>query len=403
MALSHWKLNGDDVLVSHKQTALTISLTPEDIITYDHAGRLIGSYEHGHNYRRSLDNKLQKRWRLTDGDRERLMHQFLDPDAAENIIDGYRQQLLQLLDDSPAGSANPETRRLLESAANFDWERLQLDAARFKLIYGHVPILPPDQYRSLLIQATDGCTYNKCTFCTLYREKSFYTRPFDEFQSHIDAVLDFLGAGISYRNSIFLGDANAIAIDTSKLMRMLALINERNDLNSVVRTGGIHAFLDIYTGAKKSVGEYRLLADSGIRRISLGVESGSEVLLEFVQKPGSREQIVSVVKTIKQAGINLNVILMVGLGGKDFQENHRAESLSLARELELDRSDIIYLSQFDPSPTAPYLAHAGSISLEPLTATELADQTLIWENELAEALGQGRPKIVPYSFQRFIY
>jgi hypothetical protein len=403
MALSYWKLNGVEVLVSHKKTAITISLTPEDIITYDHAGRLIGSYEHGFNYRRSLDNKVQKRWRTVDGDREHLMHQFLDPTDAENIIEGYRKQLQQLLDDSSASSAHPGTHLIIEAAAAFSWERLELDATRFKLLYGHVPILPPDQYRSLLIQATDGCTYNKCTFCTLYREKSFYTRPFDDFQKHVEKVIDFLGAGISYRNSVFLGDANAIAIDTQKLLSMLSLIKENRELSSVVNTGGIHAFLDIYTGARKSIDEYRILADAGIRRISLGVESGCEALLEFVHKPGSREEIASVVKTIKGAGINLNVILMVGLGGKDFQERHREESLSLGRELKLDRGDVIYLSQFDPNPTAPYLAHASRISLKPLTPTEIADQTVDWERGLSAALGPGGPKIVPYSFQRFLY
>ena len=401
MALSHWKLNGDEILVSHKPTAITISLTPEDIITYDHAGRLIGSYEHGLNYRRSLDNKVQKRWRIGTGDQQHLMHKFLDPTAAEQLVEGYRRQLQVLLDDSSAGS--PATRKLLEAAAAYNWERLELDAVRFKLLYGHVPILPPDQYRSLLLQATDGCTYNKCTFCTLYREKSFYTRSFDDFQNHIDGVLDFLGAGISYRNSIFLGDANAIAIDTQKLLKMLALIRQCSALKSVVKMGGIHAFLDIYTGARKSTDEYRALADAGLRRISLGVESGSEALLEFVQKPGSRAEIVSVVRTTRQAGINLNVILMVGLGGQDFQEKHREESLSLARELMLGRKDIIYLSQFDPDPAAPYLDYADSISLEPLSPTELADQTIIWEQGLSAALGQEGPKIVPYSFQRFLY
>ncbi|MFC1480857.1 radical SAM protein [Candidatus Neomarinimicrobiota bacterium] len=403
MALSHWKQNGNEVLVSHKETAITISLTPEDIITYDHGGRLIGSYEHGLNYRRSLDNKVQKRWRVMEGDKEHLMHKLLDPTATENIIEGYRRQLVRLLDDRSTGTAHPDTRLILEAAAAFSWERLELDAARFKLLYGHVPILPPDQYRALLIQATDGCTYNKCTFCTLYREKSFYTRPFDDFQNHLGGVLDFLGAGISYRNSIFLGDANAIAIDTQKLLKMLSMIKQYDELMSVVKMGGIHAFLDIYTGTRKSVEEYRALANAGIRRISLGVESGSEALLEFVQKPGSREDIASVVRTIKQAGINLNVILMVGLGGKDFQDRHREESLSLGRELELDRGDIIYLSRFDPSPTAPYLAHADSKSLVPLTSTELAEQTIIWQHELASVLGPRGPKIVPYSFQRFLY
>ena len=403
MALSYWKLNDAEVLVSHKPTAITISLTPEDILTYDHAGRLIGSYEQGLNYRRSLDNRLQKRWRVTASGQSRLMHKFLDPAAAESLVEGYRNQLQLLLNDTTTGLAHPDTRAILTAAVAFSWEQLQLDAARFKLLYGHVPILPPDQYRSLLVQATDGCTYNKCTFCTLYREKSFYTRPVNDFQTHLEGVLDFLGAGISYRNSVFLGDANAIAIDTQKLLKMLDIIQHHHSISPVVKTGGIHAFLDIYTGTRKAVDDYRALANAGIKSISLGVESGSESLLEFVQKPGSRAEIASVVGAVKAAGIKLNVILMVGLGGKKYQAVHRDESVSLACELKLDQGDIIYLSQFDPSPTAPYQIEAQKNALEPLSENELAAQTVRWGNDLSAALGTRGVKIVPYSFQRFLY
>ncbi len=403
MALTHWQLGDRRVVVSHKEGAITVSLTEEELVSYDLAGRFLGSYDHGTNVRRGLDNTFQQRWRLKRANGDRLRHRILPDMEARAHLEGLRGQISRLLDDEVTARAHPATAEALRRAVAHTYDRLVASARTFAGLYGHIPILPPDQYRALVVQATDGCTYNRCTFCTLYRDKPFRVRSPQDFRRHLHQVLDFMEAGLSYRTSLFLGDANAIAIATPRLAELMDILRGTAALKPIINRGGVHAFLDIYAGSGKSGQDYRTLKDKGLRRVSLGVESGSEGLLAFVRKPGTRQDIHDVVSTLKAAGVAVVIIFMVGLGGQRYREEHLAESASLVRMLPLSRGDIIYLSRFTPGPQAPYLSLAKQAGVRPLTADEIDDETWQWKTVLGRAVGRTGAKVAPYSFQRFIY
>ncbi len=401
MALTHWQLDDRRVVVSHKEEAITVSLTEEELVSYDLAGRFLGSYYHGANIRRGLDNTFQQRWRLKRDNGDHLRHRILPDREARAHLKGLRSQVSRLLDDKDAARAHSATAEALWRAAAYTYDRLVESARTFTSLYGHIPILPPDQYRALVVQATDGCAYNRCTFCTLYRDKSFHVRSPEDFRRHIRQVLDFIGAGLSYRTSLFLGDANAVA--NPGLVELMDVLQATAALEPIINRCGVHTFLDIYTGSGKSGQDYRTLKDKGLRRVSLGVESGSEALLAFVRKPGTRQDIQDVVSTLKGAGVAVIIIFMVGLGGHRYREEHLAESASLVQMLPLSRGDIIYLSQFTPDPQAPYLSIAEQAGVRPMTVEEIDDETRQWKTVLGKAVGQTGTKVAPYSFHRFIY
>ncbi len=403
MSLSSWQLQDRQVTVSQKPSAVTVSFTPQEMASYDLDGRLLGMYREGINVRRSLSNTYQKRWRL-EGQKGDIRHQKrLTVVEAREIVEKYRSLVELLLNDEHCATTYPETAAVFRRIAGYTFEALENSATEFQAIYGHIPILPPDQYRALVLQATDGCTYNQCTFCTLYRDKAFTVRGSDEFRQHIDRVVNFLGAGISYRNSVFLGDANALAISQERLTELLEILWSHDTVKPYLEQGGLHAFLDIYTGAHKSTADYQELVELGLRRISLGVESGCEALLEFVQKPGTREEIIQVITDMKAAGLAVVVILMVGLGGERYRRAHLHETVSLVRSLPLGQRDIVYLSQFEPTATAPYLSIAETEKIEPLPPADMRDEVHNWKTLLDRELGGRGVKIAPYSFQRFIY
>ncbi|MFB0515443.1 MAG: radical SAM protein [Candidatus Neomarinimicrobiota bacterium] len=403
MALTHWQLGGRQVVVSHKAEAVTVSLTEENLVSYDLAGRYLGSYDHGTNIRRGLDNTFQQRWREKGKSGVLLRHRFLPEPEARAHLESLREQVARLLDDEVTVGSQPATAEVLQRAVNYTYDRLVASARSFADLYGHVPILPPDQYRALVVQVTDGCTYNKCSFCTLYRDKTFRVRTPDDFRRHVRQVLDFIGEGLSYRSSLFLGDANAIAIATPRLVALIEMLHAVPALQPLLSRGGLHSFLDIYTSMRKSVDDYRALKNSGLRRVSLGVESGSEQLLAFVHKPGTRRDIHQVVSMLKEAGVAVVIIFMVGLGGHAYREEHLAETVSLARLLPLTNGDIIYLSQFSPDPQAPYLPIAFAAGVKPMTAAKIEAETGRWKAVLGKALCNTGVKVAPYSFQRFIY
>ncbi|UCD36661.1 MAG: radical SAM protein [Fidelibacterota bacterium] len=403
MALTRWKYGDREIIVSHKADALTVSLTEQNLVSYDHAGRYLGSYDRGTNIRRGLDNIFQRRWRDGGKTGPTLRQRSLRDDEARVHLEDLRAQVGRLLEDRTAAAAHPATKEVLQRAVDYSYDRLASSARDFSQLYGHIPILPPDQYRALVVQATDGCTYNKCTFCTLYRDKTFHVRTPGEFREHIRLVLDFMGEGLSYRTSLFLGDANAIAITTARLFELVNILHETPALQKALKHGGIHAFMDIYTGTRKTVDDYRKLKELGLRRVSLGVESGDEALLTFVQKPGSRQNVYDVVHSLKAAGVAVVIIFMVGLGGHDFREKHLNESASLAQLLPLSKGDIIYLSAFSPNPQAPYLPLAAEIGLRAMTVDEINTEMQEWKKVLGDTIHGTGAKVVPYSFQRFIY
>ncbi|MFC1618568.1 radical SAM protein [Candidatus Neomarinimicrobiota bacterium] len=403
MALTSWNIGNREVIVSHKYDAITLSLTEQELVSYDLEGRYLGSYDHGSNIRRGLDNTFQLRWREKLAGNTRLCHQILSDEEARQHYEDLRLRVAQIQEDPQAGRAFPETLAIIKRATNTTYAQLDESAREFSRLYGHIPILPPDQYRALVAQATDGCTYNQCTFCTLYRDKTFRVRSPEDFLDHIQNVLKFLGRGLSYRKSVFLGDANAIALATDKLEKLFTVLRDISELKTMMEKGGIHAFLDIYTGARKEVSEYRILKDLGLRRVSLGVESGSENLMEFVNKPGSQNEILEVVHTLKEAGLAVVVILMVGLGGKTYQAEHLEHSVDLVKQLPLGRGDIIYLSQFMPKPGAPYLAEANQAGISPMSDMEIVVETQHWKNIILKVMHARGVKVAPYSFQRFLY
>lgn len=403
MALTTWQTPAGPVTVSHKKTAITVSLTEEELVSYDFAGRMLGSYDHGTNIRRGLDNSYQHRWRTGTADGDIQEQRYLSDIEAQHHVEELRERVAVLLGDTGTADLHPETATILKRAVETNWLKLMGSAIIFRNLYGHIPILPPDQYRSLVLQATDGCTYNKCTFCTLYRDKTFRSRPATQFRSHIDDVLRFIGDGLSYRNAIFLGDANAIAINTARLVELMEIIGNNDQLAPLVKSGGISAFLDIPNGTMKTVPEYAQLRESGLRRVAVGVESGSESLLKFVDKPGTREDIISLVTTLKESHLSVVVILMIGLGGKQYQSLHREDSASLIAQLPLGKGDIIYLSEFTPNPATPYLVRAANEAIEALSQEEIAAESRTWKKELSTQLEGSDAKVAPYNFKRFMF
>ena len=144
-----------------------------------------------------------------------------------------------------------EARALLALASRFDAAAARADAGRFGLVFGRVGILPPDQYLSLVVQATEGCSFNTCTFCDLYHEGYRVKTP-EEFRQHVERRARATSARRRRcgRAGIFLGAANALAVPMARLLPIFETLLE--ELDAARR--GVCAFVDGFTGARKTVG-----------------------------------------------------------------------------------------------------------------------------------------------------
>ena len=183
---------------------------------------------------------------------------------------------------------------------------------------------PPSEAYSLIIQATIGCSHNKCTFCNMYKEKRFRMRSLTEI------IEDLEMARKSYRHikRIFLADGDALALKTDYLKQILIKIREL--FPECERVGIYSAPKDILRKTKEELKE---LHELGLGIAYLGIESGSEQILKTINKGVTSEHMIEAGKKMVESGIKLSVTLISGLGGQELWEEHAIESARVVNEI----------------------------------------------------------------------
>jgi hypothetical protein len=401
------KWHGKPITISVKPNCLTVSIEhgsgEPDVLSYDYAGRPWTALVDGISYRRGLDGKMIAKWQTPDRGRDR---RWLLPDEARQIESRLRDQMIALYHDLQAGAVTlsgdlDNLGRLgFEQAIRFDQNQSKADSAHYLQVYQPVGILPPDQYFSVVLQAAEGCSFNTCTFCTFYRDRPFRIKPPEQFRAHAEAVRDFLGAGLSLRRTIFLGDANALVIPQRMLLPLVEMVHEVYD---VERLGGIYAFLDGFSGQKKSPQDYAALRERGLKTVYIGMESGSESLLKFLQKPGKPSDVVEAVRAIKAGGVAVGVIVLLGAGGQQYAKAHIKDTIDAINAMKLDMDDLIYFSELVISEGMEYARDAYQAGLKPLTSAERIAQGDAIERALIFSREGGSPHISRYDIREFVY
>lgn len=228
---------------------------------------------------------------------------------------------------------------------------------------------PPSEAYSLIVQATIGCTHNKCSFCKMFKEKRFQTRPTE------DIIADFAWARKRYRSvpRIFLADANALCLKTDKLMPILTYIEETfPECERVTIYGRASDIL------RKTEDELRMLREHGLTMAYIGAESGSDKVLEMCRKGETRQQLIDAVKRIEKVGIKASVTFISGLAGKDGWEDHAIQTGTMITEMNASYVSLLTLLV---DPQAPMYEDIQSGRLKLLTPQEvLAETHLMLEN-----------------------
>ena len=379
--------------------AITVRIRPQVInllvgdeapsYSFDLAGRLIGAFAGGVNYRRGLDNRVLSKWRGADGVRQR---RWLEPgDARQFLVEAYDlAHRVATVTDAPG----------LAVLLRWDWAALQADARRFGEIYRPVSILPPDQYLGLVVQATEGCSYNHCTFCDFYRDRPFRVKSADELRAHIAAVRAFFGPALGLRKSLFLADANALVVPMPRLRAWLDVIADERLLSV---TAGIFSFMDAFDVQRKTADEWAELGARGLRRVYIGMETGDDGLLRWLRKPGSAADVCDAVSHLKRAGIAVSVIIMTGVGGERYAEAHVCGTITALNAMPLGAGDLVYFSPFVAQPGSEYGDLAATEQIRPLSDTAIAAQEVAIRAALRPHDPLHPPQVSRYDIREFIY
>lgn len=193
---------------------------------------------------------------------------------------------------------------------------------------------PPSEAYSLIIQATLGCSHNKCTFCNMYKNKKFRIKPLEQIKQEID----FFRMYIKKAERIFIADGDALIIPMKILKEIFLYIKEKfPEVKKISLYGSPKSIL------LKKEEELQELKNLGLELIYLGVESGNDKILEKIKKGATKEEILKAGRKIKNAGLSLSVTVIAGLGGKENSKEHSIDTAKLISEINPDYLGVLTL------------------------------------------------------------
>ncbi len=184
---------------------------------------------------------------------------------------------------------------------------------------------PPSEASSLLLQVTEGCSHNRCSYCGMYRDKRFRTKPWPT----IEADLREAAAEGQVSRRVFLCDGDALILSQRRLVQILEGIREC--LPWVERVG---VYGDTRSVNRKSVAELRQLRQLGLGIVYHGVESGDEEVLRFIDKGGTAAECIDTAEQLREAGITHSVIVLLGVGGLALSEQHALGTGALLTKMD---------------------------------------------------------------------
>jgi radical SAM superfamily enzyme YgiQ (UPF0313 family) len=188
---------------------------------------------------------------------------------------------------------------------------------------------PPSEWKSLILQVTNGCSYNKCTFCDMYTSESKRFRPkkIDEIEQEIKQISD---SGLPV-GRVFLADGDAMMLPFKRLRDILELINQY--LPQVTRVSSYCLPRNLTNKTTEQLSELRAL---GLSLMYVGCESGDDEVLQLIEKGETYQSSLVALKKIKQAGMKSSVMILNGLGGPELSEQHAINSAKLMNEAQPD-------------------------------------------------------------------
>ncbi|MDH3230536.1 MAG: radical SAM protein [Alphaproteobacteria bacterium] len=205
---------------------------------------------------------------------------------------------------------------------------------------------PPSEGNNLIVQATVGCSFNHCTFCSMYVTKAYRARPLSEIFADIDAgARDW-----PMTHRVFLADGDAMTLPTGHLIEILDYLAAR--LPNLAR---VSAYATPKNLNEKSIEEMAALREKKLNLVYLGIESGATAVLKRIRKGASQDSVVKALGRARAAGLKVSATVILGLGGRAGWEEHIAGTAELVNRepptylstLQLDLEPAVYARFMD--------------------------------------------------------
>jgi radical SAM superfamily enzyme YgiQ (UPF0313 family) len=230
----------------------------------------------------------------------------------------------------------------------------------------------------LLIQATIGCPHNRCTFCMVYKKGPRYrVRPVADIREDLAAAREAYGCGI---RTLFFPAGNTIAMKIDDLCEICRFARQVFPGLERITVYGSSQYIH-----QKGPEGLKRLAAAGLSRIHVGLESGDDAILMHIRKGTDSDQQIEAGKWVMQAGMELSLYVIMGIGGKERTVSHAKET---ARILNAINPHFIRLRTFVPKIDTPLLNDVQKGTFRMLGPHEILDETgmLLWDLEVSAYL-----------------
>jgi radical SAM superfamily enzyme YgiQ (UPF0313 family) len=203
------------------------------------------------------------------------------------------------------------------------------------MLYSEPLFRPPSEADSLIVQVTEGCAYNRCLFCPMYKGKNFRIHSSEEIEDHLQALHATFW---SDQLRVFLADGDAMVLETPALIVIMAQV--RRSFPAVRR---FSAYGSVFSLAAKTKDDLLHLKKAGLRTIYLGIESGDEETLRKMGKHMEPRRMAGICRRVVEAGLNLSVMVVIGLGGHSRSRLHAEASAKLVNEIAPSHTSLLNL------------------------------------------------------------
>jgi radical SAM superfamily enzyme YgiQ (UPF0313 family) len=193
-----------------------------------------------------------------------------------------------------------------------------------KMLNYHEPVYrPPSEGNNLIIQATWGCSFNKCTFCAMYKDKHFVARPLEDVFSDIEEAAKYWPEA----HRVFLADGDAMVLPTADLMKISQKLTQTFPNLQRISTYAMPSNL-----LKKSPQELSELKENKLSLIYTGIESGNDAMLRKIKKGATAKSHIEGINKAIDAGMKVSTMVILGLAGTKYWKEHIDDTAKLINE-----------------------------------------------------------------------
>src|SRR4030042_658821 len=222
--------------------------------------------------------------------------------------------------------------------------------------YDFPPYRPPSEAYSLLLRVTRGCRWNKCLFCSMYKDIPFERRPLEEITEDIEHAAQLYGESA---RTAFIGDSNSLVVKTELLCEAL-----RTLYASFPHLERVTSYARAKTIAKKELDDLKQMRKAGLTRLHVGLETGDAETLALIHKGATPAEQIEAGLKAKEGGVELSLYILLGIGGRQRWEGPGAGT---ARVLNKIDPHFIRVRNLVPQPGSPLyeMKQRGEFAVSP--------------------------------------